>query len=99
MPVPDGGVYRMFRVDGKDVAAAGVAQEGQHPAWLSYVTVEDADAAAQRAGELGGTVMMEPFDVMEAGRMALLQDPTGAVFAIWQPRDNIGANLVNGPGS
>ena len=61
------------------------------------MTVEDAEDAA-RSGELGGTVMMEPFDVMEAGRMALLQDPTGAVFAIWQPRDNIGANLVNGPG-
>ncbi len=98
MPIPDGGVYRMFREDGKDLAAAGAAQEGQHPAWLSYVTVEDVDESAQRAAELGGTVMMEPFDVMEAGRMALLQDPTGAVFAMWQPKENIGAELVNGPG-
>jgi uncharacterized protein len=98
LPIPGGGVYRMFRENGKDVAAASTAQEGQHPAWLSYVTVEDVDASAQRAGELGATVMMEPFDVMEAGRMALLQDPTGAVFAMWQPKGNIGANLVNGPG-
>jgi predicted enzyme related to lactoylglutathione lyase len=96
--IAGGGVYRMYRENGKDVAAASAAQEGQHPAWLSYVTVEDVDAAAQRAGELGATVMLEPFDVMDAGRMALLQDPTGAVFAVWQAKDNIGAGLVNGPG-
>ena len=101
-PIPEeagGGVYRMFLQNGRQVAAAGAMQEGQHPAWLSYVSVDDIDATATRAGELGATVMMEPFDVMTAGRMALLQDPTGAVFALWQAKDNIGAELVNGPGA
>ena len=99
MPIPDGGVYRMLRQNGADVAGAGVTQEGQHPAWLSYVTTDDVDATARRAGELGASVMMEPFDVMESGRMALLQDPTGAVFALWQPIQHIGAGEVNGPGA
>ena len=101
-PIPEeagGGVYRMFTQHGNQVAAAGTMQEGQHPAWLSYVTVDDIEATAARAGELGATVMMEPFDVMTAGRMALLQDPTGAVFALWHPKDNIGASEVNGPGA
>ena len=98
-PIPDGGVYRMFQQSGADVAAASAAQEGQHPAWLSYVTVDDVDATAGRAGELGANVMMEPFDVMDAGRMALLQDPTGAVFALWQAKDSIGAEVVNGHGA
>jgi uncharacterized protein len=54
---------------------------------------------AARVGELGGAVHAEPFDVMEAGRMAVVQDPTGAVFALWQPRENIGAEVVNAPGA
>ncbi len=61
--------------------------------------MDDADAAAAKAGELGGSAMMPPFDVMEVGRMAVLQDPTGAVFSVWQPRQSIGAELVNGDGA
>src|SRR6266513_1340550 len=61
--------------------------------------VADADATAARAAELGATVISQPFDVLEAGRMAVLQDPTGAVFAIWQPRQSIGAQLVNDAGA
>ncbi|HEY6775590.1 MAG TPA: VOC family protein [Thermoleophilaceae bacterium] len=99
VPIPGGGVYTMLRLDGKAAGAISAARAGQMTAWLSYVTVEDVDAAAGRAGELGGTVHAEPFDVMEAGRMAVLQDPTGAVFALWQPRDSIGAEIVNGPGA
>jgi uncharacterized protein len=98
-PIPGGGVYTMLRLDGKDACAISAAREGQMTAWLSYVTVDDVDAAARRVGELGGTVHAEPFDVMTAGRMAVVQDPTGAVFALWQPRDNIGAQIVNGPGA
>jgi predicted enzyme related to lactoylglutathione lyase len=60
--------------------------------------VDDADAAAERAGELGGTVIAPPFDVMELGRMAVIQDPTGAFFSVWQARSSIGAELVNGHG-
>jgi uncharacterized protein len=99
LPLPDGGVYTFLRKAGKEVAALSAAREGQMTAWLSYITVEDADAVASRATELGATQLGEPFDVMEAGRMGLIQDPTGAVFAVWQPRENIGATLVNGHGA
>src|ERR687896_1772425 len=96
-PIPEdagGGVYRMARIDGRSAAAMYQSSE-RHPAWASYVTVDDVDAMAARAAELGATPMGEPFDVMEAGRMALFQDPTGAVLALWQPRDSIGAEIVN----
>jgi predicted enzyme related to lactoylglutathione lyase len=63
------------------------------------VTVESADATAASAAEPGGTVAMEPFDVMDVGRMAVIQDPTGAFFAVWEPRASIGAELVNEPGA
>jgi predicted enzyme related to lactoylglutathione lyase len=99
LPLPDGGAYTFLRKDGKEVAALSAAREGQMTAWLSYITVEDADAVASRAAELGATQLGEPFDVMEAGRMGLVQDPTGAVFAVWQPRESIGAALVNGHGA
>lgn len=97
MPVPDAPPYTMLRVGDTAVAALYGAREGQPSAWLSYVTVEDADATAAKARELGATLMAEPMDVMEAGRMAIVQDPQGAVFAIWQPRGAIGAERVNEP--
>jgi predicted enzyme related to lactoylglutathione lyase len=100
VPVPDSPPYSMASIGGRTVAALYGKRDEQAPsAWLSYVTVEDADATAARAAELGGTVISEPFDVMEAGRMAVLQDPMGAVFAIWQPRASIGAQLVNDVGA
>ncbi len=99
-PIPEGGVYTMLLSGGRYVGAlSAVQQEGQPPAWNSYVTVTSADDAARAAADNGGTIAMEPFDVMEAGRMALVQDPTGAFFAVWEPRDNIGAQRVNEPGA
>jgi predicted enzyme related to lactoylglutathione lyase len=59
------------------------------------VSVEDADATASRARELGGTVYSEAFDVLDSGRMAVIGDPTGAVLGAWQPRAHIGAHRVN----
>jgi predicted enzyme related to lactoylglutathione lyase len=104
MPVGDGSVYSMMRLDGKDVAAIAPQppqqrDAGAPPAWNSYVTVESADAAADRAKELGATVHAPPFDVLEVGRMAVIQDPHGAFFMAWQPRRHIGAALVNAPGA
>jgi predicted enzyme related to lactoylglutathione lyase len=100
MPVPDSPPYSMASVGGRTVAAVYAKRDDSAPpAWLSYVTVQDADAVAGRAKELGATVISEPFDVMQAGRMAVLQDPTGGVFAVWQPGDSIGAQLVNDVGS
>jgi predicted enzyme related to lactoylglutathione lyase len=100
----DGGYYSMQRVNGKDVAAIAGQPPAQRdagapPAWQSYITVASADGAAQRAGELGGAVHAPAFDVMEAGRMAVIQDPQGAYFMVWEPKNHIGAGLVNAPGA
>ena len=98
MPAGDSGVYVMARKGGKNVAA--LTESADHPPhWNNYVTVESADAAAERAQELGGTVVMPAFDVMDVGRMAMAQDPTGAILCLWEPRTNIGAELVNEPGA
>src|SRR5262249_50074831 len=56
-------------------------------------------ASAERAAELGGTVVAPPFDVFDAGRMAAIQDPQGAILSVWEPKENIGAGLVNVPGA
>jgi uncharacterized protein len=98
-PMPTGGNYTMLRLDGRDAAALYEALEGMPVAWSAYVTVDGADAAAAKAGELGGTVLAEPFDVLDAGRMAAIQDPTGAVLSVWEPRQSIGAGVVNVPGA
>jgi predicted enzyme related to lactoylglutathione lyase len=98
-PVGGGETYTTLRIGGKSIGGLFARDGVPHPAWTSYVSVEDADAMTARAKELGASAMMEPFDVMEVGRMALLQDPTGAVFAVWQPNESIGAELVNDPGA
>ncbi|HEX5979522.1 MAG TPA: VOC family protein [Thermoleophilaceae bacterium] len=98
-PIPGDGVYTMLLRDGKEVAALFEGQEGMPTAWSSYVTVESADAAAAKAADLGGTPMADPFDVMDAGRMAVIQDPTGAVVSVWEPHGSTGAQFVNGPGA
>jgi hypothetical protein len=67
--------------------------------WNTYIWVEDADEAAAKTREAGGSVLSEPFEVMDAGRMAVLADPEGAVFCVWQAREHKGARIVNEPGS
>jgi predicted enzyme related to lactoylglutathione lyase len=100
LPVANGGVYSMASLGGDDVAALYERRSAEPPpAWLSYVTVADADQTAARVTELGGTVASDPFDVMDAGRMAVVQDPQGAVLALWQPGRHIGARRVNQPGA
>lgn len=94
----DMGTYTLLRVDGKLVAALYKSPQGP-PAWLSYVSVQDADASADRARELGGLVHVEPRDIPGSGRMAVIGDPTGAVFAVWQADNHFGAELVNDPGA
>jgi len=94
------GGYRMALRNGKTAAGMmPLMQEGQPPAWQTYVTVEDVDATTAAATEAGAQVIAPPMDVMEAGRMAVLADPEGAVFAIWQPRGSIGSEVVNEPGA
>jgi predicted enzyme related to lactoylglutathione lyase len=70
---------------------------GAPPHWNTYITVADADASAKRAVALGGSVLAKPGDIFSEGRMAVIQDPTGAVFSLWQPKDGVGARLVNEP--
>ncbi len=103
-PIGENAVYSMMLLEGRPVAAISPQQEQQRdagvpPMWNSYVTVESADATAARAGELGATVHAGPFDVMQAGRMAVVQDPQGAFFELWEPKEHIGAGLVNAPGA
>jgi len=94
------GGYRMAQMQGKPVAGMmPLMQEGQPPAWTTYVSVEDADATAAAVKEAGGSVLVEPMDVLDVGRMAVFADPSGAVFAVWQPRAHPGAGLVNEPGA
>ena len=69
------------------------------PYWSVYVTVEDADATLDRGAANGGTVVMGPMDVFDAGRMGVIQDPVGSFISIWQPGAHIGATLVNQNGT
>ncbi len=103
-PVGDDVYYSMASIDGKAVGAISPQPQQQRdagapPAWNSYITVQDADATLARAKELGATVHANAFDVMEAGRMGVVQDPQGAYFLAWQPKRHIGAGLVNAPGA
>jgi uncharacterized protein len=103
-PVGDGVVYTMEMLDGKPVAAISPQPEQQReagvpPMWNSYITVDSADEALARAKELGATVHADAFDVMDAGRMGVVQDPQGAFFLVWEPKSHIGASLVNAPGA
>lgn len=104
VPAGPDNVYTMLMLEGKEVAAlyemsAEQQAQGIPPYWLSYITVDDVDASAERASALGGSLRVPPFDVLESGRMAVVQDPTGASFALWQPYQQIGAKLVNIPGA
>lgn len=91
--------YRMCLLDGKPVAGLGQAQQEGRPYWTTYISVSDADGTAKTVREAGGTVLVEPMDVMGFGRMAVFTDPTGATFSIWQPMAHLGAGLVNEPGT
>lgn len=102
-PPGPNGCYTRFRLNGSDAAGAYTmnAQERAMipPHWNLYVGVKSADDAARRTTELGGNVIEGPFDVMTLGRMAVLQDPTGAVFNIWQPKDHQGTGVKGEPGT
>src|SRR5262245_61088427 len=99
-PVEETGGYGMFRLRGKNVAGVGpLMQEGQPQGWSTYVSTDDADAVAARATQAGGAVIVEPMDVMDAGRMAFVMHPSAGAIGVWQPGRTIGAQLVNEPGA
>ncbi|MEK7831265.1 MAG: VOC family protein [Acidobacteriota bacterium] len=98
-PLGPDSYYSMFKLNGKDVGAAyALGQEelslGIPPYWGLYICVENADTKAKEITAAGGTLIVEPFDVFEFGRMAVAQDPTGAAFKIWQPLNHIGVGIM-----
>jgi predicted enzyme related to lactoylglutathione lyase len=101
MPPEAGSKYFIGRIRGGDVAAVSSIPEGAPPmaTWNTYVWVDSADETAAKVTAAGGKVLAEPFDVPEAGRMAVLADPEGAVFSVWQAGQHKGARIVNEAGS
>lgn len=101
MPEGSDGHYFIGRIRGGDVAALGPIPEGAPPVatWNTYVWVDSADETATKALDAGGAVLTEPFDVMDAGRMAVLADREGAAFCVWQAKNHKGAKVVNEHGS
>ena len=99
MPPDAPGSYFIARLHGGDVAAVGSLPEGEpaEAVWKTYVWVDSADETATRVRDAGGRVLTEPFEVMDAGRMAVLADPEGAAFCAWQARQHRGARVVNEP--
>ena len=101
MPEGASGKYFMGRIRGRDAAAIGSIPEGAPPAamWNTYIQVESADDTAAKVKAAGGSVITEPFDIFDAGRMAVLADPQGAVFCVWQPGRHPGSQVVNEHGA
>ena len=99
MPGDPPGEYYVARLRGRDVAGIGSQPPGLESSagWMTHVAVESADRAADRARDAGATVVAEPFDAPPAGRMAVLMDPAGAPFAVWQAETRRGAQIVNEP--
>jgi predicted enzyme related to lactoylglutathione lyase len=96
---PEAGGYRVCMLKGRPVAGLGPQMNPGPPVWATYVNTAAADAVAERVTGSGGQVLAPPFDVMDAGRMAVFADPSGAVFSVWQPNAHGGAGLVNEPGT
>jgi predicted enzyme related to lactoylglutathione lyase len=92
----------MFQLGGRDVGACYTLQAEQQaqnvpPHWMTYVAVTSADDTATKAASLGGKVIAPAFDVFDVGRMAVLQDPTGAVFCVWQAKQHSGVGVQHEP--
>ena len=99
-PRPEAGGYTTFSLNGKSVAAGAPAREEGSPSrWMTFIASDDVDATAAKIRDAGGTVMMDPFDVFDSGRMTVAQDPTGATFGVWQAKEHIGAQLANEHGT
>lgn len=103
-PTDQGGEYLMATMGGKSAAgmmqqSPGQAEMGLPSLWNTYITVDDIAASIAKVEAAGGTVMMPSMQVMEAGHMAVIGDPTGAVICMWQPIQHIGCEVVNEPGA
>ena len=106
MQTDDGSLYTILKKDGKDVCGLyGMGEEemqrvsGGRAVWRTYFTVDNADDILVRVRSLGGTVIHEPLAIGTDGRLAVAQDPTGAMFTLWEPRDHAGAQAFREPGA
>jgi predicted enzyme related to lactoylglutathione lyase len=103
MPMGPDQHYTIFQLDGRDTAAAYTLRPemsgGAPPHWMPYISVDVADDAVARAEQIGGKIVAQPFDVFDAGRMAVVQDPTGAMFSLWQPKSNSGIGIAGVDGT
>ena len=98
------GPYTMLRLGGREIGGMYTllkeqTDQGVPPHWLSYIAVASADDAAAKARELGGNVIMGPLDVMDVGRMAVVGDPTGAIFCIWEAKQHQGMGVAGEVGT
>ncbi|MGI8745564.1 MAG: VOC family protein [Bryobacteraceae bacterium] len=103
-PMGPNDVYTMFQLEGREAAAAYTIRpeqraQGVPPHWMIYIAVDSADDAVNKAGRLGGKVMVPAFDVFDVGRMSVMQDPTGATFSVWQAKNHKGVGIRDVPGS
>jgi len=103
-PVGENAVYTMASIRGKNVGAmfemdATLKKQGVPPHWLSYISVDDVDETVRQATSLGAATIREPMNAHDIGRMAVVSDPIGAAFALWQPLKAFGAEIVNEPGT
>ncbi|HXB99109.1 MAG TPA: VOC family protein [Terriglobales bacterium] len=104
MPMGPNDFYTIWKLQGRDAAAGCTLRpeersQGVPPHWMIYIAVDNADAAAAKAQQLGGKILAPAFDVMDAGRMAVVLDPTGAVFCVWQANRNTGIGIAQVAGT
>ncbi len=100
IPIDENNTYTMFQHQGENAAAlSGMIPPGVPSFWFNYVTVEDVDALADVVTANGGAIIMGPMDVFDSGRMLHIQDPEGAHLGLWQPKQHIGAGIVNTVGA
>lgn len=103
-PMGPGEFYSMFKLNDNVAAAAYTLRQDQQahgvpPHWMIYIATDSADDSSRRAAELGATILMQPFDVMDAGRMAVVQDPTGAHFCLWESKKTSGVTAKSTDGA
>jgi predicted enzyme related to lactoylglutathione lyase len=99
MPMGPNDFYTEFKLQGREAAAGCTLRPEQRalgvpPHWTIYIAVENTDAAVTKAEQLGGKILAPAFDVMDAGRMAWIQDPTGAAFCFWMAKKNTGIRIA-----
>jgi uncharacterized protein len=103
-PMGPGDFYTMFQIEGCDAAAAytlnaQMRAQGVPPHWMLYIATVSADETAGKAAQAGGKVVAPPFDVMDFGRMAVIQDPAGATFSVWESKSHKGTRVTGVPGT